>query len=142
MRQTLHFASKKRKLRKNESKVFRVKIPQCKVTKCNTYKNSLSFTIISLQFSKKFYYTVDLEQSKKRKTRYPRCDYRADGISCFFFFRLYKIYKLEFCLFFRCLCYLYDFFKRSSSCCNYCCCNRSFCNRTINHLDLAVFHRF
>ena len=46
------FCLKKQKLRKSE--VFRVKIPQRKVTKCNIYKNSLFFTIISLQFSRKF----------------------------------------------------------------------------------------
>ena len=50
------FCLKKRKLRKNKSEVFRVKIPQRKVTKCNTYKNSLFFTIVSLQFSRKLYY--------------------------------------------------------------------------------------
>ena len=57
------FCLKKRKLRKNESEVFRVKIPQRKVTKCNTYKNSLSFTMVSLQFSKKFYYSGCLTSS-------------------------------------------------------------------------------
>ena len=34
-----------------------------KVTKCNTYKNSLSFTMVSLQFSKKFYYSGCLTSS-------------------------------------------------------------------------------
>ena len=57
------FCLKKRKLRKNKSEVFRVKIPQRKVTKCNTYKNSLSFTMVSLQFSKKFYYSGCLTSS-------------------------------------------------------------------------------
>ena len=37
------FCLKKRKLRKNKSEVFRVKIPQRKVTKCNTYNNSFFF---------------------------------------------------------------------------------------------------
>ena len=48
------FCLKKRKLRKNESEVFRVKIPQRKVTKCNTYNNSFFFIIVFLQFSIKF----------------------------------------------------------------------------------------
>ena len=47
----------KTKTSENESEVFRVKIPQHKVTKCNTYKNSLFFTIVSLQFSRKLYYS-------------------------------------------------------------------------------------
>ena len=34
-----------------------------KVTKCNTYKNSLSFTMVSFQFSKKFYYSGCLTSS-------------------------------------------------------------------------------
>ena len=34
-----------------------------KVTKCNTYKNSLSFTMVPLQFSKKFYYSGCLTSS-------------------------------------------------------------------------------
>ena len=53
----------KTKTPENESEVFRVKIPQRKVTKCNTYKNSLSFTMVSLQFSKKFYYSGCLTSS-------------------------------------------------------------------------------
>ena len=48
------FCLKKRKLRKNESEVFRVKIPQRKVTKCNTYHNSFFFIVVLLQFSIKF----------------------------------------------------------------------------------------
>ena len=47
----------KTKTSENESEVFRVKIPQHKVTKCNTCKNSLFFTIVSLQFSGKLYYS-------------------------------------------------------------------------------------
>ncbi len=47
----------KTKTSENESEVFRVKIPQHKVTKCNTYKNSLFFTVVSLQFSGKLYYS-------------------------------------------------------------------------------------
>ena len=41
-------------LRKNESEVFRVKIAQRKVTKCNTYNHSFFFIIVCLQFSIKF----------------------------------------------------------------------------------------
>ena len=70
------FCLKKRKLRKNESEVFRVKIPQRKVTKCNTYKNSLFFTIISLQFSRKFYCSGCLINSRnelKNKEHSPCC---------------------------------------------------------------------
>ena len=37
------FCLKKRKLRKNKSEVFRVKIPQRKVTKYNTYNYSFFF---------------------------------------------------------------------------------------------------
>ena len=47
----------KTKTSENESEVFRVKIPQHKVTKCNTCKNSLFFTMVSLQFSGKLYYS-------------------------------------------------------------------------------------
>ena len=47
----------KTKTSENESEVFRVKIPQHKVTKCNNCKNSLFFTIVSLQFSGKLYYS-------------------------------------------------------------------------------------
>ena len=122
-----------------------------------TYKNSLFFRIPTTIQQKTYSlwripiltkYRFRIVRKKKKQyipdadEHLKHSDYRADGISCFFFFRLYKIYKLELCLFFRCLCYLHNFFKRSSSCGNYCGCNRSFCNRTINHLDLAVFHRF
>ena len=48
------FCLKKRKLRKNESEVFRVKIPQRKVTKSNTYNHSFFFIIVFLQFRIKF----------------------------------------------------------------------------------------
>ena len=68
------FCLKKRKLRKNESEVFRVKIPQRKVTKCNTYKNSLFFTIVSLQFSRKFYYSsclISPHNSVKKQGKCP-----------------------------------------------------------------------
>ena len=41
---------KKQELEKNESQVPTVRIPQRKVTKCNTYKNSFFFTIVFLQF--------------------------------------------------------------------------------------------
>ena len=51
------FCLKKRKLRKNESEVFRVKIPQRKVTKCNTYNYSFFFIIVFLQFSIKVYFS-------------------------------------------------------------------------------------
>ena len=68
------FCLKKRKLRKNKSEVFRVKIPQRKVTKCNTYKNSLFFTIVSLQFSRKFYYSsclISPHNSVKKQGKCP-----------------------------------------------------------------------
>ena len=51
------FCLKKRKLRKNESKVFRVKILQRKVTKYNTYNNSFFFIVVFLQFSIKVYFS-------------------------------------------------------------------------------------
>ena len=51
------FCLKKRKLRKNESEVFRVKIPQRKVTKYNTYNNSFFFITVFLQFSIEFYFS-------------------------------------------------------------------------------------
>ena len=57
------FCLKKRKLRKNESEVFRVKILQHKVTKCNIYKNSLFVIIVFWQFSRKFYYSGCLSHS-------------------------------------------------------------------------------
>ena len=41
----------KTKTSENESEVFSVKIPQRKVTKCNTYNNSFFFIIVFLQFS-------------------------------------------------------------------------------------------
>ena len=53
----ISFCLKKQKLRKNESEVFRVKIPQHKVTKYIIYKNSLFSTLVFLQFSRKFYYS-------------------------------------------------------------------------------------
>ena len=61
------FCLKKRKLRKNESEVFRVKIPQRKVTKCNTYNYSFFFIIVFLQFSIKFYFSgwLDLITNSK-----------------------------------------------------------------------------
>ena len=37
---------------------------------------------------------VDLDSQKKEILPYPRCDYRADGIGQYFFFRLHEIYKL------------------------------------------------
>ena len=97
------FCLKKRKLRKNKSEVFRVKIPQHKVIKCNTYKNSLFFTIVFLQFSVKFYSVKSkkflckisnqtqeesdrilnsfipsgAKTQKKEKMTYPRCGFGA-----------------------------------------------------------------
>ena len=61
------FCLKKRKLRKNESEVFRVKIPQRKVTKCNTYNYSFFFIIVFLQFIIKFYFSgwLDLITNSK-----------------------------------------------------------------------------
>ena len=44
-------------LRKNESEVFRVKIAQRKVTKCNTYNNSFFVIAVLLQFSIKVYFS-------------------------------------------------------------------------------------
>ena len=41
------------------------------------------------------YLKEEMENSQKKEIMsYSRCDYRADGVGQYFFFRLYEIYKL------------------------------------------------
>ena len=111
------FCLKKRKLRKNKSEVFRVKIPQRKVTKFKTQNHSFFFALsviptsiyqrymvkipvkiippiyqsqkIKTKIKKQWHRSVMSEQEQMPDRHLARSDYLYRSMPLFFYFRLY-----------------------------------------------------